>query len=240
MLYYVFMDKTNRLKYIIAILIGVLPIYVWMIWYRLTHSPVFETYELLAYPLIFGGGNIILILLLNKYLLKEPLSSFNTGKGGITTDIIVGFLLTVIYFVLFFLDRVTIANWLPSGPPPSNELIDLMVDLSNNPVLLTIWLGPVVWIGVALFEEISRTFFLLCLWKLSDKKQWIYSSIIIVAVFVGVAHLYQGMFGIVSIGIKGLVMGLYYYKYRRILPLVISHALYDSIQVIFFINQFNN
>jgi membrane protease YdiL (CAAX protease family) len=234
------MDNMNKLKYIIAILIGVLPLYVWMVWYRLTHSPVFEIYELLAYPLIFGGGNILLILVLNRYLLKERLSLFNTGKGSVGKDFLVGLILTVIYFALFFLDRVTIANWLPSGPPPSNELIDLMINLSNNPVLLAIWLGPVVWIGVALFEELSRTFFLLCLWKMSDKKEWIYISIIIVAVFVGVVHLYQGLFGIVSIGIKGLVMGFYYYKYRRILPLVISHALYDSIQVIFFINQFNN
>ncbi len=230
----------NRLKYVIAILIGVLPLYIWMIWYRLTHDPVFETYELLAYPLIFGGGNIILILLLNKHFLKQAPRAFNSGKGSIATDIFTGIVLTVVYFVLFFIDRVTIANWLPQGPPPSTELIDLMVSLSQNPVLLAIWLGPVVWIGVALFEEISRTFFLLCLWKLSDKKQWIYTAILIVAVVLGVVHLYQGLFGIVSIGIKGLVMGFYYYKYRRILPLVISHALYDSIQVIFFINQFSN
>jgi len=48
-------------------------------------------------------------------------------------------------------------------------------------------------------------------------------------------HLYQGAFGIVSISIQGLVIGFFYYKFRRIWPLIISHALYDSLQIIMFV-----
>jgi membrane protease YdiL (CAAX protease family) len=226
-----------KIKNILAICIGILPIYIIMIWYRLTHSESFTTFEILVYPLIFGGGNILLILALNKYLLNNRISDFNSGKGKWYWDIFIGFLLTVIYFVLMFIERATLMTILPQGQPPSREIINMMIDLAHNPILLAIWLGPVVWIGVALFEEISRTFFLNCLWRLSQNKSWWIFSIFIVSALVGLTHLYQGLFGIISVGIQGIVIGFYYYKYRRILPLIISHALYDSLQIIVFVVQ---
>lgn len=61
----------RKLKNLIAICVGILPINVIMIWYRLTHSEGFTTVDMLVYPLMFGGGNILLILALNKYLLNE-------------------------------------------------------------------------------------------------------------------------------------------------------------------------
>jgi len=64
----------NRiLKNIIAISIAILPINIIMIWYRLTQTEDFSTTDMTVYPLLFGVGTIILILLLNKYLLKTRL-----------------------------------------------------------------------------------------------------------------------------------------------------------------------
>jgi membrane protease YdiL (CAAX protease family) len=192
---------------------------------------------MLVYPLIFGSGNILLILALNKYLLKEKITDFNSGKGKWYWDIPVGLVLAAIYFLLMFAERATIARLLPQGRPPSQEVINMMIGLANNPILLAIWLGPVVWIGVALFEELGRVFFLNCLWRLSNNKYWKLIAVIFVSSFWGLAHLYQGAFGIISVSIQGLIMGFYYYKYRRIWPLIISHALYDTIQVIMFVVQ---
>jgi membrane protease YdiL (CAAX protease family) len=189
------------------------------------------------YPLFIGGGSIFLIWALNKYLLKQKLVDFNLGKGKWHLDILIGLGLTIIYFLLVFVERATILRILPQGDPPSREVIDLMISLANNPLLLAIWLGPVVWIGVAIFEEVQRVFFMSCLWKLSEDKFWQIFVIFFVAVIWGVLHLYQGTFGIISVSIQGLAMGLYYYKYRRIWPLIISHALYDSIQIIMFVIQ---
>jgi membrane protease YdiL (CAAX protease family) len=128
---------------------------------------------------------------------------------------------------------------LSQGKPPSQEVLNLMFDLAENPLLLAIWLGPVVWIGVAMFEEISKVFFLTCLWGISKNKSWEIAALFLVAGVFGFTHLYQGTFGIVSSGIQGLVAGFFFYKYRRIWPLVISHALYDSIQIIMFVIQVN-
>lgn len=227
----------EKLRNILAICIGILPFYIILVWYRLTHTEGFTTSEMLVYPLIFGGGIILLILALNKFLLKQKISDFTPGKGKWYWDILIGLGLTAIYFVLVSIEQFTITRLLPQGKPPSQEVINLMIGLANNPLLLAIWLGPVVWIGVAIFEEVQRIFFMNCLWRLSKNKYWEWFTILIVAVVWGFMHLYQGPFGIISVSIQGLIMGFYYYKFRRIWPLIISHALYDSIQIIMFVIQ---
>jgi len=227
----------QKLKNILAICIGILPFNILMIWYRLTHTADFSTNDMLLYPLIFGGGNILLILALNKFLLKQKISNFNPGKGKWYWDVIIGLALTAIYFMLMFIEQATITRLLPQGRPPTQEVIDLMIGLANNPILLAIWLGPVVWLGVAIFEEVQRVFFMNCLWRLSRNKYWELFTILFVAVVWGFVHLYQGPFGIISVSIQGLIMGFYYYRFRRIWPLIISHALYDSIQIIMFVIQ---
>ena len=62
----------------------------------------------------------------------------------------------------------------------------------------------------------------------------------LVSTLIGFAHIYQGTAGIISIGIKSVVACAYFYKYRRILPLIISHGLYDGLQFMFFVLQFQN
>ena len=113
-----------------------------------------------------------------------------------------------------------------------------MIDLANNPFLMIIWFGPVLWIGIALFEELSRAFLLKCLWNTSDNKNWHIAVIFLASILIGITHLYQGLYGIISIGLKSVVVSFYFYKYRRLLPLVISHGLYDGLQFTFFIIQF--
>jgi membrane protease YdiL (CAAX protease family) len=210
-----------------------------MIWYRLTQTENFSTADMTVYPLLFGGGTIVLILLLNRYLLQESFkATFNSGKGTWYWDVLIGFGLTVVYFTMFFIERATLMQWIPSNRPTNTELIDVMIDLAHNPILMIIWFGPVLWIGIALFEELSRTFLLKCLWNLSDNRNWHILAIIFASTLIGFVHLYQGVAGIISIGLKSLIVCFYFYKYRRLLPLIISHALYDGLQFAFFIIQF--
>lgn len=166
--------KRHRiLKNILAISIAILPINLIMIWYRLTQTENFTTTDMTVYPLLFGGGSIILILLLNKFLLKDSFkTTFNSGKGTWYWDFLVGLGLTAIYFSMFFLERATLMQWLPRNNPPNTEIINVMIDLAHNPLLMIIWFGPVLWIGIALFEELSRTFLLKCLWNTSGNKGW--------------------------------------------------------------------
>ena len=111
------------------------------------------------------------------------------------------------------------------------ELLGLMLDMREKPFLLFLWFGPVLWFGIALYEEMLRVFILDSLWKFSDNKTWIAVVILIASLLIGFAHWSQGSYGIVTIAIKSMVACFFFYKYRRLLPLVIAHVLYDGIQV---------
>ena len=200
-----------------------------MIWFRNHQSSGFATVELIAYPLLFGGGSIFVLYFLKKYFLKESLTDFNSGKGNWKTDILLGFVLAAVYFILFYFERLTLVNYLEFKS--NTELLDLMLDMRENPWLLALWFGPVLWIGIALYEELIRVFILTSLWKFSKNIAWSVIVIIIAASVVGLAHWSQGSYGIVTIGIKSMVSGFFFFKYRRLLPLILAHVLYDGIQV---------
>jgi hypothetical protein len=133
-------------------------------------SPVFgvPSAELILYPLIFGGISILIIYLLKKYFLKENLNDFNSKKGSFVKDIVWGIILTGIYFILFYVERLTLTDWLTFIS--NKELINLMLEMRSKPLFLVLWFGPVLWIGVALYEELIRVYILSSLWKLFKSK----------------------------------------------------------------------
>jgi membrane protease YdiL (CAAX protease family) len=219
----------RKIKPIIALIIIVLIPFGLMIWYRDHQSTGFATNELIMYPLLFGGTSILLLYAIKKYFLKEKLSDFNSGKGSIGKDILWGLLLTLMYFILFYIERATLSNILTFKS--NQELLGLMLDMRENPFLLILWFGPVLWIGIALYEELIRVFLLSSLWKFSNNYIWVVSVILISAIVMGLAHWSQGSYGIVTIAIKSLISGFFFYKVKRLFPLVIAHVLYDGIQV---------
>ena len=200
-----------------------------MIWFRNHQSSAFASIELIMYPLLFGGGSIVVLYFLKKNFLKEPLNDFNSGKGNWKTDILLGLALVTVYFILFYVERLTLINYLSFNS--NTELLDLMLDMRERPWLLVIWFGPVLWIGIALYEELIRVFILTSLWKFSNHILWTIAVIIIASSIIGLAHWSQGSYGMVTIGIKSMMSGFFFYKYRRLFPLVIAHVLYDGIQV---------
>ncbi len=219
----------KTIKSILALVIIVLIPFGLMLWFRAHQSTGFATTELIIYPLVFGGGIIIMLYLIKKYFLKEDIKDFNSGKGNLSKDILWGIGLTLMYFVLFYVERATLSNLLSFRS--NNELLGLMLDMRESPLLLVIWFGPVLWIGIALYEELIRVFILTNLWQYSKSKIWIFSVIIICALIMGFAHWSQGSYGIVTIAIKSIVSGYFFFKVRRLLPLIIAHVLYDGIQV---------
>lgn len=232
------MGKTFR--NLLAISVAVLPINIIMIWHRLSQSDGFSTSDMILYPLLFGTGSIILILLLNKYLIRDSfITTFNSRPEHLSFDLLVGLILAAVYFIMMYLERVTIYNWLPNGNAPNEELVNAMQDMADKPLLLIIWFGPVLWIGIALFEELSRVFLLKCLWNINSNRLWHITVIFISSLLIGFVHLHLGTAGVISIGLKSLVACFYFYKFRRLLPLVIAHALYDGIQFAMFLYYLN-
>lgn len=219
----------KTIKQLIALTVIVLIPFGMMIWFRAHDSSGFASIELILYPILFGGSSIGVLYLLKRFFLKETFTEFNSGKGKWSSDILWGFGLTTIYFILFYVERLTLSNILSFNP--NMELLGLMLDMRESPILLILWFGPVLWIGIALYEELIRVFILSSLWKISNKQIWSIAVIIISALIIGFAHWSQGSYGVVTIAIKSIISGLFFYKYRRLLPLVIAHVLYDGIQV---------
>jgi len=210
------------------IIVAIIPIGL-MIWYRIHESSGFASRELILYPIVFGGSGIIIIYLLKQYFQKQKISDFNSGQGTYKSDFAWGLGLTFIYFVLFYIFRLTLANILPFTP--NNELLGLMLDMRQNPILVLLWFGPVLWIGIALYEELVRVFVLTNLWSYSNDKFYEFISIVICALLLGFAHWSQGPYGMVTIALKSIVSGFYFYRKRRLMPLIYAHVLYDGLQV---------
>ncbi len=230
--------NVNLYKNIDAITLIVLIPFGMMLWFRAHNLSGFASIELIAYPLLFGGLSIGILYLLKRFYLKESFTDFNSGNGKWVTDILWGFILTIIYFTLFFVERLTLTGLLSFHS--NQELLGLMLDMRTNPILLFLWFGPVLWIGIALYEELIRVFILTSLWKFSNKQWWSVSVIIFSAVIIGLVHWSQGSYGVITIGIKSVVSGVYFYKYRRLFPLVLAHVLYDGIQVMMLLITYPN
>lgn len=219
----------NRFKSIIALTIIVFIPFGLMIWFRHHQSTGFASLELIVYPLIFGSISIGILYTLKKYFLKEKISDFNSKQANWYIDLVWGIILTAIYFLLFYLERLTLSDLLQFNP--NMELLGLMLDMRKSPLLIIIWFGPVLCIGIALFEELIRVFILTSLWKWSQNIVWIIAVIFITSVIIGLAHWNQGSYGIVTISIKSIVSCIFFYHKRRLAPLVYSHILYDGLQV---------
>ncbi len=219
----------QKIKNLIALIFIVFIPIALMLWYRTHESSVFASKELILYPLLFGCGSIIILWALKKYFLKESLKEFNSGKGFIVKDWLWALALTAVYFLLFYIERLTLSNILTFKS--NTELLGLMLDMRQNPLLLILWFVPVLWIGIALYEELIRVFLLTSLWKYSSSFYWSIVIMLLTSSIIGFAHWSQGSYGIVTIGIKSMVACVFFYKSRRLLPLVIAHALYDGIQV---------
>jgi len=221
--------RSEHIKRIVALLLVAGVPAVLMIWYRARQSTEFASIELIVYPLVFGSLGIVVIWFLKRFYLRESLSALNAGDGSLPMDLVWGLGLTAAYFVLFFVERYTLSGLLASTP--NRELLGLMLDMREEPWMLVVWFGPVLWVGIALYEELVRTFMLSEMWSFSENRTWTILAIIIAAAIVGLVHWSQGPYGIVTIAIKSVVVGTFYYYRRRLLPLVIAHVLYDGLQV---------
>ncbi len=200
-----------------------------MAWYRVHQSSAFAAIELIVYPLLFGSIGIAAVTLLKRYYLGEPLSDLNRGTGGLATDVLWGLGLALACFALFFLAQATLRDVLEFRS--NEELLGLMLDMRAQPWMVVVWFGPVLWVGIALYEELVRAFLLTELWSLSDNKAWLVAVIVAAAILFGLLHWSQGPYGIVTIAIKSTVIGFFYLRIRRVLPLVLAHVLYDGLQV---------
>ncbi len=217
---------------LIAVAVVCIPPYAFAIWAQLSQR-IITLKELFLFPLLIGGGCVVLALLVYRIICGERITSLNITPGKWYTDLLVGILLAAVFLGLFVLQQVIQSRWLSlsAGPPPQ-QLVTLFNGIVNNPVLLAIWLGPVAWLGVATFEEVTRVFMLNRLWIIWPQPLGRWIVIIVSAALFGLAHIYQGPVNAIAIALQGLLYAWYYKRFGRVWPMIIGHALYDSAQIV--------
>lgn len=221
---------------LLAVAIGVLPFYTFVIWSHLTRESPYTLQDLFLLPLVVGSLGVVWMAFLYTTLCGKRLSDLNLKPSNWPRDLVMGILLTMVLFAWRVIDGLTVSDWIPRQPPPP-EILNLIFGLAENPLLLALWLGPVVWIGVALFEELGRVFILNRLWSVWDHRLARWAVLLFSALLFGLAHIYQGPAGAISVGILGLISGLAYMVWGRVWPLVIAHGLFDSIQIAWVVLQ---
>lgn len=115
------------------------------------------------------------------------------------------------------------------GPIDLSALDDIRGNLVNYVIFLLF-----MWVVAAFGEEfLYRGFFMKRLAGIlgDTDRAWLISAFLISALF-GLAHLYQGLSGVITTGLIGLIFALIFYRNRKNLVLaMLTHGFYDVIGI---------
>lgn len=210
---------------------AIIPMAALTIWMYLLRDSTPGVSEFFLGPLLVGGGMIFWLLFLHIVVCRDSLQSLGFKIDGFWVDVVIGSGLGAGFLLLRTITQPMLNSMFDSRPP-STEIIQLIHSVSSDPWLLALWLGPVVWIGIAGFEELWRVFVLRRFWNIFSGTGGKWMVLLLVSVLVGAAHGYQGPAAIISIGFKSVLMGWFFMVTGRTRALIVSHAIYDSVQII--------
>jgi membrane protease YdiL (CAAX protease family) len=183
-------------------------------------------------PLLGGSVLIFWILFLHLVVCSDRLPALGLLRPRPGFDALLGMGLAVALFAVHFTLGATAVGLWPRRPP-APQILELIAGVAEDPVLLAVWLGPVVWIGVASFEELARVFLLRRLWLVWPGVGGRWVGILAVSAAIGFVHAYQGPAAIATIGFQSVLMGWVFLRTGRIWALIVGHAVYDSAQIAF-------
>lgn len=216
---------------IAAAIAAIIPMLALSVWMHLVRDDVPGLNEFFLGPLLFGGSMIFWLLFLHLVVCRDSLRSLGFRRDGFWMDVAIGVGLGAGLLLLKTVMQPML-NSLFEFRPPNPEIIQLIHGISSDPWLLALWLGPVVWIGIAGFEELWRVFVLRRFWNVFSGTQGKWMVLLLVSVLIGLAHGYQGPAGILSIGFTSVLMGWFFMATGRTRALIVSHVIYDSVQII--------
>jgi hypothetical protein len=214
-----------------AAVAAIIPMLLLGLWMHLIRDSTPALSEFFLGPLLVGGGMIFWLLFLHIVVCRDNLQSLGFRIDGFWLDMAIGIGLGLGFLLLRSLTQPMLNSWFAPRPPTA-EIIQLIHGISDNPWLLALWLGPVVWIGIAGFEELWRVFVLLRFWNICSGPGTKWIVLLLVSALIGVAHGYQGPAAIISIGFKSVLAGWFFMATGRTRALIVSHSVYDSVQIV--------
>jgi membrane protease YdiL (CAAX protease family) len=186
--------------------------------------------NLLVMVVGFGGWLTFLLYI----VCGERLESLLLRSGHLITDLDHGLLLACGLLAAQFCLGV-IASQLAGVEIPASTIL-IAETLASDPVLLALWLGPVVWLQAGFFEEYTRIFMLSRLWQVwpGHSARWL--VLCGSALLFGLGHFYQGPYGILGTASIGFILGWHYLRFGRVLPLIVAHALYNTVVLLYLVS----
>ena len=149
---------------VLAILLGVAPIYAMSIMSHLSRDQPYTLNEIFFYATMVDGIMIVVLVLLLRYLCGERIRDLNLKRGKWWQDVLSGIILAAITLGLHNVLQDPLNKMFPREP--MSGLGDFFNGLAQNPWVFALFVGPVLWIGVAGFEELTRVFLLSRLWEI--------------------------------------------------------------------------
>ncbi len=176
------------------------------------------------YGYFFGIGVVFLLLRQNKFNWSEfGLNTKLTWKTAFQAFLYtIGMFLFIDVFTQPFLEYYF-------GPIDLSSFDDIRGSVTGYVVLMCI-----MWVFAAFGEELLfHGFYMKWLAELmgDSNKAWL-TSAVLVSLYFGISHGYQGTAGIIAVAMGGFLDALIFYKNRNNLALVVLvHGLYDSIGI---------
>lgn len=212
----------------IAALIVILGMHLVPIVYLALKNQALGSESYLFYLSIYCPLNIAVIFLLLSLLCGERFWDLNLGEGRVSTELAATFLLSILILACNVFLQPLISLLIPD--PPGTNVRNLFLEMAEGPGRLFGFIGPLLFMGAA-SEELTRVFLLSRLWKIMPSKRGRLLALLISASLSGLLHLSRGPAHLVWAGMLGLIMGGYYLRFGRVMPLFLAHYLTNAIQV---------
>lgn len=225
------MNKTTR--HIIAVLVIIIPFYLTAILQKsLLHPQDLIAEEFLGYYMLFALLGVAIILLINKYFLKNDFKVFVPVKHKWIYDISLAFLLLGAFYFIQSLSRISYGHWIVQDIDKS-AMIDVLKSIFSNFIHGAIIIGPFTWANEA-FSVLSLTFILNNLWAISSKKSWSWFSIIFTAMLFSLLQINNGFSAVIDSMLLVTFSNTIYFHYRSIIPLFIAATLFQTTDLVSF------
>jgi membrane protease YdiL (CAAX protease family) len=181
---------------------------------------------LLALLQFFVFGTLLVYLI--TAVCRERLSSLNLRPGKWYWDLLHGLLLCLAAMLVAGLTAAASAG-LGLGRN-TDAMAGMSESAQRSPLLLFALLVIYPWIS-AVLEEFTRSVFLSRLFALYPQRAALLAAVAAAALLCGMYHLYHGLTGAITLVFFGLVMALYYYWFKRVLPMILAHGIFGMFAV---------
>ena len=170
-----------------------------------------------------------MILLTNKYLLKNSLKVFVPAQKKFIYDIVLAFLLLGTFYYIQSLGKISYAHWI-AQEVDRTVIAELLNKIFSNFIHGIIIIGPFTWSNQA-FAVVSLAFLLNNLWEINTSKAWVWISILAAAILFSLLQIDNGWSAVINSLLLVSFSNSVYYHYRSIWPLFMAGTLFQTIDL---------